>query len=271
MGNDGLYTIGAFAKLTSVTERTLRYYDRKGLLKPSFRNTHGHRFYTEKDLVVLQNIVTMKYLDYSLEEIAAHMREPGLDLLSSLALQKDMLQKKKQHLERVLDTIGRMQQITEGAGEIEKNLLLAFIHHIQYEENQKKVLSAQLPSEIVDALYMEHMLPGERLDIERKLTSFILELKEHCNSGKQPLDNDVLDTGKRLVAFLEAFLSPALQSLKDEQIAQLELLSDPSAASDPTLFLSVFTAEEEAYLKLVFDHLEVLKTMKEGVRNEKKE
>ena len=242
MENDGLYTIGAFAKLTAVTERTLRYYDRKGLLKPSFRNTHGHRFYTEKDLVVLQSIVTMKYLDYSLEEIAAHMREPELDLLNSLALQKDMLQKKKQHLERVLDTIGRMQQIAEGAGVIEKNLLLVFIHHIQYEENQKKVLSAQLPGAVVDALYMEHMLPDERLDIERKLTSFILELKEHCKSGKQPLDKDVLDTGKRLVALLEAFLSPALQSLNDEDIAQLELLSDPSAASEPTLFLSVFTA-----------------------------
>lgn len=29
------FTIGEFAKLTSVTERTLRFYDKRSLLKPS--------------------------------------------------------------------------------------------------------------------------------------------------------------------------------------------------------------------------------------------
>ena len=56
-----IYPIGAFAKMTAITERTLRYYDRKGLLKPSSRNEQGHRYYTDKDLIQLQKILTLKY------------------------------------------------------------------------------------------------------------------------------------------------------------------------------------------------------------------
>ncbi|MGO4376539.1 MerR family DNA-binding transcriptional regulator, partial [Paenibacillus sp. MCAF20] len=37
MKSNQKYGIGAFAKLTGVTERALRYYDRKGLLAPSSR------------------------------------------------------------------------------------------------------------------------------------------------------------------------------------------------------------------------------------------
>ncbi|WP_138755143.1 MerR family transcriptional regulator [Paenibacillus sinopodophylli] len=45
----------------------LRYYDYKELLKPSFPNKHGYRFYIERDIMVLQNVLTLKYLDYSPE------------------------------------------------------------------------------------------------------------------------------------------------------------------------------------------------------------
>lgn len=82
------FTVGKFAKLTGVTERTLRYYDRRGLLKPSKYNKQGHRLYTENDLFKLQNILTLKYLDFSLEDIAEYLQKPGQDLKDSLAAQE---------------------------------------------------------------------------------------------------------------------------------------------------------------------------------------
>lgn len=269
MNQGSLYAIGVFAKLTNVTERTLRYYDRKGLLKPSSRNVHGHRFYTDHDLIQLQKILTLKYLDFSLDDISAYLQRPEEDLQHSLASQYEMLQRKQKHLERVIETIGRMQKIVEGAGRIDNNSLLLFIHSIQHEQQQKEWLSQKMPPTFIDAIFMEGMDSEKKLDIERRLMAIVIELKDQHKQGKQPLDEEVLEIGRTLVALLEEFLAAALNGLSEEELAQLEILNDPANSVDPVLFPNVFTKDEEAFLAITFDHLEVLKSIKEGKTNEK--
>ena len=63
------YTTGEFAKRAKVTIRTIRYYDKKGILQPSFRNDAGYRMYTDQDFLKLQKVLSLKYLGFSLEEI----------------------------------------------------------------------------------------------------------------------------------------------------------------------------------------------------------
>ncbi len=46
MTKDGYYTSGEFAKKANVTLRTIRYYDRQGILKPSKVADNGYRLYT---------------------------------------------------------------------------------------------------------------------------------------------------------------------------------------------------------------------------------
>ena len=41
------YTIGKLAMLSAVTADTLRYYEKKGLIKPASRTTAGYRLYNE--------------------------------------------------------------------------------------------------------------------------------------------------------------------------------------------------------------------------------
>ena len=69
MKKDGYYSSGEFAKMADVTLRTIRYYDRQNLLKPSYVNEHGARFYTDSDFVKLQQILLFKFLGFSLSEI----------------------------------------------------------------------------------------------------------------------------------------------------------------------------------------------------------
>ena len=56
MKKDGYYSSGEFAKMADVTLRTIRYYDRQNLLKPSYVNEHGARFYTDSDFVKLFSV-----------------------------------------------------------------------------------------------------------------------------------------------------------------------------------------------------------------------
>lgn len=62
-------TIGDMAKKLNVTVRTLQYYDKEGLITPSATTKGGRRFYTKQDLVKLHQILSMKYLGFSLDDI----------------------------------------------------------------------------------------------------------------------------------------------------------------------------------------------------------
>ncbi len=54
------YRIQEFAKLTGVTVRALRHYDRLGLLKPTARSNAGYRLYRDRDIARLQQIIALK-------------------------------------------------------------------------------------------------------------------------------------------------------------------------------------------------------------------
>ena len=70
-----LYSTGEFAKIAGVTIRTIRYYDKIGLLKPTKVLNNGYRRYCNNDLITLQKIVSLKQLGFSLEEIYPLIQE----------------------------------------------------------------------------------------------------------------------------------------------------------------------------------------------------
>ncbi|NUM46391.1 MAG: MerR family transcriptional regulator [Anaerolineales bacterium] len=72
-----MFRIGEFSLLAKVTVETLRHYDTLGLLKPAHVDPFtGYRSYTAKQLHPLHQILALKELGFSLEEIARLLREP---------------------------------------------------------------------------------------------------------------------------------------------------------------------------------------------------
>ena len=65
----GYMTVGEIAKKMGVTVRTLQYYDKEGVLSPSAESEGGRRLYTDKDVVKLHQILAMKSLGFTLEDI----------------------------------------------------------------------------------------------------------------------------------------------------------------------------------------------------------
>jgi MerR family transcriptional regulator, thiopeptide resistance regulator len=61
--------IGELAKQTGISIRMLHYYDEIELLSPSQRTESGHRLYAEPDIIRLQQIMSLRQLGFSLEEI----------------------------------------------------------------------------------------------------------------------------------------------------------------------------------------------------------
>lgn len=61
--------VGELARRTGLTVRTLHHYDALGLLKPSLHTEAGYRLYSASDVARLQQILSLRQLGFSLEEI----------------------------------------------------------------------------------------------------------------------------------------------------------------------------------------------------------
>ena len=129
------YTTGEFAKMANVSLRTVRFYDTKGLLKPSMQTDAGYRLYTDEDFVRLQRILTLKYLGFSLEEIAdICVRDTDAGYVRhSLSLQQELVEKKVEGLRRVSETLGQTIERLDAGENVDWKRVLNLIHMVNME------------------------------------------------------------------------------------------------------------------------------------------
>jgi MerR family transcriptional regulator, thiopeptide resistance regulator len=108
--NQKVYHITDFARKSSVSVRTLRYYDKLGLLVPSLYDESGYRLYTDEDFIHLQSILSFKFLGFSLKEIQSVLSEDQQGLHKRLVQQKAMMKAKQIHIDRILEAIERVEE-----------------------------------------------------------------------------------------------------------------------------------------------------------------
>ena len=101
------YTVKQLAVLAGVSVRTLHYYDSVGILKPSLVKDNGYRVYSEKELLLLQQIMFFRELDFSIKDIKNALFSSEFDLKKTLHEHKHLIELKKKRLENLLSTIDR--------------------------------------------------------------------------------------------------------------------------------------------------------------------
>ena len=108
---DGYMTVGEVAKKMGTTVRTLQYYDKEGLLSPSAESEGGRRLYTDKDLVILHQILSLKSLGFSLNDIKQRLipLETPTDVATALTEQADSIREKIEQLTASLTAIEQLK------------------------------------------------------------------------------------------------------------------------------------------------------------------
>lgn len=103
----GYMTVGEVAKKMGVSVRTLQYYDKKGLLPPSAESEGRRRLYTDKDVIKLYQILSLKSLGFSLEDIRERLISLNTpeEVAKALTEQADMLRAKIKQWEEALRAI----------------------------------------------------------------------------------------------------------------------------------------------------------------------
>ena len=98
-------TVKEISKITGISIRTLRYYDEIGLLKPARVTEAGYRLYDDKELEKLQEILFYKELEIPLADIKKVMENPEYDKQKALAVQKSLLERKRNRLNGIIELI----------------------------------------------------------------------------------------------------------------------------------------------------------------------
>ncbi|MGN7895967.1 MerR family transcriptional regulator [Bacillus sp. 22475] len=93
--------INKVGELAGVTVRTLRYYDKIGLLKPASKTEGGHRLYTNEEIKKLQQVQFLKKIGFSLHEIKNMLASSEWDWSESLKSQLSFVIKEQENLKKI--------------------------------------------------------------------------------------------------------------------------------------------------------------------------
>lgn len=229
------YSIGEFSKKTGLTIRTLHYYDEIGVLKPSFVTEKGRRFYSEQDLIILQKIVTLKFLGYSLEQIKEFLREDKWDIKESLTIQKQIMLEQKRQIEDVIKALDHALNVVEHHGNVDASIFMTLINGIQMEKEHKQFLKGILDEQKVEQIFS--VSDERQREIEKESVGIMTELNELF--GSEPDSQEVQSLINKLVDLMTELVG---------DWSFLEDLAEIDVEGEEFIFPSPFTKEVEEWV-----------------------
>ncbi len=258
-------TIHELAKFTGSSIRTLHYYDKIDLLKPSCVEPNGYRKYNEDSLVRLQQIMFFKEMDLPLKAIKNILNQPNFDRKEAIKEQKELLLAKRNRLTRLIE---QMDQILKG----EDILDFSIFEHNELEEvfrNRLMQLDEDYQQELIQLYgsldnYISNMMKNEAgikesaIRYYGSVRKYIEELKKTppvTREGVGKLQLKLDETFRRIASYKETndVSQPELQGLITEwkstfsELCQMEDITE--------LFRNIYHgyAESDAIIKAMDD------------------
>lgn len=109
------YYVSDISNISGLTKRTIQYYDNEGVLKPAGRDENNRRFYTDKELSILELIIFYRNIGFSLKQIKEEInyndrKESLLDILSK---QEIYLYSQLEEIQGRIDAVTTSKQLIE--------------------------------------------------------------------------------------------------------------------------------------------------------------
>jgi len=217
-----VYRVSEFAEKAGVTVRTLHHYDRLGLLKPSGRTDAGYRLYGERDLVRLQQIVTLKFIGMPLKEIKDLLDQADLDLAATLRLQRQLLHEKRRQMEVAIQAIDQAERSMQSTGKPDWASLKKIIEVMEMQNNMewsKKYYSEQAQAKIEER--GKNWTPELQAKVTQEWKDLLHEVEAALGSGEDPTGPKGRELAQRWSKLVGGFTggNPEIQSGLDRMYA----------------------------------------------------
>jgi DNA-binding transcriptional MerR regulator len=166
--------VGELARRSGLTVRTLDHYDEIGLLKPSLHTEAGHRLYTAGDVARLQQVLSLRQLGFSLEEVRDCLDRPGFSPLEIIGLHTARLREQIEWQRRLCERLEALAALLRTAGEVSAD---EFLRTIEVMTMMEKLYTPEQVKQFAEVGKLAG--PEEIRAIEEAWTALLTEVRAH--------------------------------------------------------------------------------------------
>ncbi len=233
--DQGFYHTGQFAEKASVSVRTLRYYDSVELLCPAEYTEAGYRLYTDSDLSRLQQILALKFLGFSLEEIRHCLRVGPASLQESLAQQKAMIRERREQLDAIIAAIDETEKMlstnTANTNDWEPIVKVISVMHMQQTNDWRNKYLTEEQLKAMEELSKKHYTEEQRQHLAERGKNWTEEDQQRATQQWNEVGTEL----KRLIANGSAPDSAEAQVL----VQKWQALVQGFTGGDPSILQSL--------------------------------
>ncbi|MDY7012925.1 MAG: MerR family transcriptional regulator, partial [Cyanobacteriota bacterium] len=192
--------VSDLAKQTGVSVRTLHYYDEIGLLSPARRTETGYRLYTERDIIRLQQIVSLRQIGLSLEQIRECLEQSQFSPHHVVQLHLSRL---KEQLELQQQLYARLNAI---AARLQSSETVSIQEFVQIIEVTMQIENYYTPEQL-DALQARGQTLGEERirQAEAEWQDLIARARAAMQEGIDPTSESVQVLARRWSELIREF------------------------------------------------------------------
>ncbi|MBI1729905.1 MerR family transcriptional regulator [Candidatus Acetothermia bacterium] len=188
-----LWKVGELAKSTGLTVRTLHHYDQIGLLKPSNRTSSGYRLYCKNDIERLQQILSLRSLGFSLEQIKSCFNGTKLSPLEIIEMHLEQVRKEIKVQEKLRDQLERIARDLKIHRNITVEKFIKFIEVIKLAEKYPFT-----PEQMEKIKKQGELLGQEKIqEVQKEWPDLIAKVTAEMEKGTPPSDPKVQKIAKR--------------------------------------------------------------------------
>jgi len=188
--------VGELARRTGLTVRALHHYDEIGLLKPSLHTEAGYRLYTAGDVARLQQVLSLRSLGFSLEEVRDCLTRPDFAPLPVIRLHLERLRGRIELERKLCERLETLAVQLSAAGEVSADEFLRTIEEMTMLETLAKKYftpeQLQTIQEKRDEVGREHL---ERA--QEEWAELIALIRAEMDKGTDPADPKVQSLARR--------------------------------------------------------------------------
>jgi MerR family transcriptional regulator, thiopeptide resistance regulator len=211
-----LWSITELARMSGVTSRTLRHYDDIGLLPPARIGSNGYRYYEQRQLLQLQEILLLRELGLGLTEIAGIL-DRQVDVVTALRAHHRWLLSEQRRLAVLEQTITRtiLELQREGPnamGMIDRpeNLFEGF-DASRYKEEARQRWPEQWQQ---SKTFTDTLTAADTENLQREMTAAMIRMAELMRTGASVEDPRVQDEVAAAYSSVCRFWTPDAQAFR---------------------------------------------------------
>ena len=166
--------VGELARRTGLTIRTLHHYDEIGLLRPSLHTESGHRLYTAGDVARLQQVVSLRQLGFSLEEVRDCLDGPRFSPLEVIRFHVGLLREQIELQRKLCERLEALASLLGTAGEVSAD---EFLQTIEVMTMIEKLYTPEQMKQFQEV--GQRVGPEEIRAVEEAWTALMAEVRAH--------------------------------------------------------------------------------------------